>query len=132
LKARATVAELRNFGLFVGAIFAGLFGLLVPWMHHARVPLWPWALGLTLVTCGILAPALLCYPYLLWDGLGHALGWVNSRIVLNLLFFLIFLPAALLARFARWDPMRRRFAPDQTSYRVPSIPVSSSSMEKPY
>jgi len=132
LKARPTVAELRNFGLLVGAIFAGLFGLIVPWIRHTRVPPWPWALGLTLVACGALAPGLLRYPYLLWDRVGQALGWVNSRIVLNLLFFLIFLPAAVLARLAKWDPMKRRFAPDQTSYRVPSVPVPSSSMEKPY
>jgi Saxitoxin biosynthesis operon protein SxtJ len=132
LNDRATVAELRNFGLLVGAIFAGLFGVIAPWAHHLRVPIWPWAVGLTLVMCGIFAPALLRYPYLIWCRLGRALGWVNSQIVLNLLFFLIFLPAAVVARLARWDPMKRAFVSDQPSYRIRSESASPNSMERPY
>ena len=132
MKARNTVAELRNFGLTVGMIFAALFGLILPWIHHAWSPVWPWALGLILAASGALAPTILRYPYLAWDRVGQALGWVNSRIVLNLLFFLIFSPAAVLARLTRWDPMKRKFAPDQPTYRVRCDPASPTSMEKPY
>jgi hypothetical protein len=132
LKAHSTVAELRNFGLIVGAIFAGLFGVIVPWTHHARIPLWPWALGLSLAASGAFAPTILRYPYLAWDRLGKALGWINSRIVLNFLFFLIFFPGAVLARLTRWDPMKRNFARDQPTYRVRCDPASPASMEKPY
>lgn len=127
-----TLAELRNFGLLVGTIFAALFGLIVPWAHHARIPFWPWALGFALATSGAFAPGLLRYPYMVWDRVGQVLGWINTRIVLNLLFFVIFLPAGILARLANWDPMKRKFAPEQPSYRVRCRPASSTSMEKPY
>jgi len=132
LNEQTTVAELRNFGLTVGAILAGLFGLVVPWAHHTRIPVWPWALGLTLAGCAAFAPALLRYPHLVWDRVGKALGWVNSRIVLNLLFFLIFVPAAVIARLAKWDPMKRSFEPAQSTYRIPCGPSSPTGMEKPY
>lgn len=132
MKVRTTAAELRNFGLIVGAIFVALFGLMVPWMHHRPVPGWPWALGLTLAACAAFAPSVLRYPYLAWDRLGKALGWVNSRIVLNLLFFLVFVPAGVIARLANWDPMKRGFKPDQPTYRIPCGASSPTSMEKPY
>jgi hypothetical protein len=132
LKTRASAATLRNFGLVVGSIFAGLFGVIVPWRNHRTVPIWPWALGLTLVASAALAPGLLRYPYAVWDRAGKVLGWVNSRIVLNLLFFLIFVPAGVVARLGHWDPMKRGFKPDQSTYRIRSGAVSPTTMEKPY
>lgn len=132
MNSATTISQLRNFGLTVGTLCAGLFGLALPWIHRVRPPVWPWALGLTLVTCALLAPALLRYPFLVWDRTGRALGWVNSRIVLNLLFFVIFVPAGIVARFAGWDPMRRKFEATSPSYRIPSAPLAPSRMEKPY
>ena len=37
-------AELRNFGLALGALFAGLFGLL-PLLRHRTLAQWPWILA---------------------------------------------------------------------------------------
>ena len=34
--------ELRKFGLVTGAIVAGLFGLILPWVFEYAWPLWPW------------------------------------------------------------------------------------------
>jgi hypothetical protein len=132
LKEGATSAELRNFGLITGGIFAGLFGALLPLAHHRAVPWWPWLLGVVLAGCGASAPKLLRYPYLIWERIGRALGWVNSRILLNLLFFGVFWPAALIARLAGHDSMKRRFAPEADSYRERSDALSRTSMEKPY
>jgi len=132
LTSRRRAVELRNFGLIVGAIFAALFGLLRPWLHHSRSPLWPWMLAALLVGPALLAPRLLHYPHLVWDRLGKALGWVNSRIVLNLIFFLIFVPAGLIARALKWDRLNKTFEPARQSYRIPSKRRPASSMEKPY
>jgi len=37
--------ELREFGIVTGAIVAGLFGLFIPWLLEAKMPLWPWILA---------------------------------------------------------------------------------------
>ena len=132
MKTQTSVAELRNFGLIVGAIFAGLFGLARPWIRQARPPLWPWLLAATLIGCAILAPRLLRYPHLVWGRIGRGLGWVNSRIVLNLIFFLIFVPAGLIARAFKWDPLNKTFEPARQSYRILSKRRPASTMEKPY
>lgn len=39
----------------------------------------------------------------------HMLGWVNTRIILSIVYFLIFTPIALFFRFIGKDPMDRRF-----------------------
>lgn len=39
----------------------------------------------------------------------HALGWVNTRIILSLVYFIIFTPMALFFKIIGKDPMDRRF-----------------------
>jgi hypothetical protein len=49
---------------------------------------------------------------------GDVLGWVNTRLVLGLIFFGLITPMALVLRLAKRDPMRRAFDPGATTYRV--------------
>ena len=65
---------------------------------------------------GILRPGLLLYPYRAWMKLGHILGWVNSRIILGLVFLIVLQPIALIMRILGHDPLKtKKFA--QKSYR---------------
>lgn len=111
---------------------AGLFGLAFPLLRHHPIVIWPLATGAGLITCGLLAPRTLTYPYFVWDKLGRALGWLNSRLVLNILFFLVFAPAGYLARLGGWDPMAQEFDHDSPSYRSASEPTPRENMERPY
>lgn len=47
--------------------------------------------------------------YSYWMKFAHALGWVNTRIILSIVYFLIFTPLALIFRLIGKDPMERRF-----------------------
>ena len=71
------------------------------------------ALGAALVVCGVLWPALLKWPNVWWFRLARALGYVNARILLTVVFGLIFVPVSLIWRLTGKDPLgrrRRRFA----------------------
>jgi len=125
-------SELRNFGLVGGGILVGLFGLIAPWLRHASIPRWPWIPGLLLVVFALIAPRTLRYPFAAWDRIGKMLGWINTRIVLSVIFFVVFVPAGMIARRLGWDPLERRFDPDRKSYRKPSDPSTAASMENPY
>jgi hypothetical protein len=129
--ARASRSELRNFGLLLGAIFALLFGAL-PLVRGHQPHLWAFALGAVLWTLALLAPTALGPIHRAWTRLGMALGWVNTRIVLSLIFFLLIVPAGLVMRLFGRDKLGRRFVPELDSYRVQSRKRSSESMEKPY
>ncbi|HLH78016.1 MAG TPA: SxtJ family membrane protein [Candidatus Binataceae bacterium] len=124
--------ELRNFGLLTGALIALVFGLLLPWLHRWTAPRWPWVAGLALWVPALLWPMVLYPFYRVWTALGLGLGWVNSRIILSLLFFVVITPMGLLRRALGHDAVARRFEPQAASYRVASRARSKESMEKPF
>jgi hypothetical protein len=53
-----------------------------------------------------------------WMGLAAILGYVNSRILLSAVYYLLLTPIGGVLRLARYDPLRRR-GPRQSSYWIP-------------
>lgn len=102
---RVTRAELRRFGLTVGAAFA-VFGLLSWWRGHVTPPRVLWALATSLVVPGLLAPSLLEPVRQGWMRFALVLGEFNSRVILTLFFYLVMTPVGLVLRLAR-DPLDR-------------------------
>ena len=123
---------LRKFGLTTGAIAAVLFGVLLPWIFGHGFPLWPWILGGILAVWALLVPATLRPVYRAWMAVGHVLGWINTRIILGLVFYIVILPAGGLMRIFRKDPMARRFEAQAPSYRVPSTDHAKNHLERPF
>jgi hypothetical protein len=120
-------ADLRNFGLIVGGIF-GAIGLWPVVIHGQSIR--PWALGLAaaLMLPALLAPGVLRPAYRVWMALGAALGWINTRLVLGLIFYGLITPMALVFRLIGRDPMQRAFDPGVTTYRVPKTPRPGAHM----
>ncbi len=124
--------ELRNFGLVTGSLFPALFGLLLPWLKAHPFPVWPWIACAILIGAGVAAPAVLRPVYVIWSALGRALGWLNSRIVLTVVFYAVVAPMGLVMRAFGADPMARRFDPEAESYRVASRRAPIKSIERPF
>ncbi|SRR5579885_114335 len=129
---QAQRAELRNFGLLTGAIFAALFGLLMPWLRHRPFPAWPWIVCVLLVVPALIAPQALRQVFRAWTAAGRVLGWINSRLILTVVFYAIVTPAGVVMRLCGHDPMKRTFDPKCDSYRVPSRQLSPSTMDRPF
>jgi hypothetical protein len=53
-----------------------------------------------------------------WMKLAHGLGWVNSRILLGAMFYLVMTPIGWIVRLTGGDPLNRRKA-RQDSYWIP-------------
>lgn len=124
--------ELREFGLVTGAIVVALFGLLLPWLFDHAWPRWPWIIAGVLWAWALLLPASLLPVYKGWMAIGHALGWINTRIILGIMFYLMFLPVGLILRLLGKDPMARRVDKSQASYRVSHAPRKKDHVERPY
>lgn len=122
---------LRRFGLLVGGVFIGLFGIL-PLLLHRPPHTWPWIVGGILVVAGLVWPMGLKWVYVPWMYLGHALGWVNTRIILTLVFGLVFIPIGIGKRLLGRDSLERRFEPDKPTYRKPSDALPRTHMERPF
>ena len=118
--------QLRSFGLIVG----GLFTLISMWpaVLRGQPRLWGLLLGGVLVALALVLPASLARIYRLWMTVGEVLGWINTRIILGVLFYALFTPMGLLMRLRGKDPMRRTLAPEVETYRVVRQPRPSSHM----
>ena len=93
-----------------GFLFTFVFALVAFW------PLWPltapnlyWLGG-----AGAWLAAALVYPKMLaplyrgWMAFGHVLGWINARIILGLVFFVVVMPTGLIMRLFGKDFLAMR------------------------
>jgi Saxitoxin biosynthesis operon protein SxtJ len=123
--------ELRKFGLITGLMLVIFFDGLIPWIWSFTPPLWP------LITAGILAVPALIFPkalypvYKVWMAFAGVLGWINTRIILSLIFYLVFLPVGLVMRLFT-DPMHRKLNSSAETYRVESKPPKTENLERPF
>lgn len=123
---------LRNFGLITGTIISILFGLLLPWVFSHDLPLWPWIIAGISWVWAIISPLTLIPVYRIWMKLGYGLGWINSRIILGIMFYVIFLPAGIIMKLFGKDPMARTLNKDQNSYRVSHTLRHKNHVERPF
>ena len=124
--------ELRNFGLLFAIFFVALFGLIIPLIRGHSLPNVPWIIASVFVFLAIIFPIALQPIYQIWMRFGLVLGWVNSRIILGIIFYGLVLPMGVLMRLLKRDPMHRQFQEKLDSYRLSSHSVPKSSMETPY
>ena len=135
---------MRKFGLVTGLIVVVLFGFLLRWLFKGSdagywpftgellKPTWPWIVALVLWIPALLYPPALRPVYKAWMKIGETLGYVNSRIILFIFYYLILAPFGTVLRLFGFDPMRRK-RDDSNTYRVESkVPSSPKSMERPY
>jgi hypothetical protein len=126
-----TNKELRSFGSLVGGIFAviGVWPLLLRGEDYRT-----WALALAAL---LIAPALIYPPALkpfhaVWMKLGHVLGWINTRIILGVIFFGVVTPMGVIRRMLGKDNMGRASSSPLDSYRVARQSRPPSHMTKQY
>lgn len=123
--------QLRSFGLTVGGIFA-LIGVW-PVVFHADDPRW-WAVviaGFLLVPAFVL-PRSLSWVYKRWMALGNIVGWINTRIILGFVFYVIVTPIGMIRRLLGKDPMGKEFRPDTNSYRIMRKARPASHLRRQY
>lgn len=114
---KATSSHWRKFGWLVGGVALGISALV--WWKTGRLSLPLAGAGLLLVLLGWLAPSALRWPYQAWMALAVSLGYVMTRVILSLLFVLVFVPAGLALRLLSKDPLHQRFEPGCQSYWIP-------------
>jgi hypothetical protein len=114
---QASKKELRSFGLLVGGVF-GAIGIWPFLLRGQPAKIWALGLGGLLILLGGVLPSMLAPLHRGWMWIGHILGWVNTRILLGLVFYGLITPMGILFRLMGKDVMRRAFAQDSPTYRV--------------
>ena len=114
MKEKISKKQLREFGLLIGLGFPLLIGWVLPILAGHGFRLWTLWIGIPGLILGLTLPRLLHYPFKGWMALGHVLGWVNSHIILGLVFIVVLQPIAFVMRLTGYDPLRRRKKGEKT------------------
>jgi len=127
---RPRPAQLRTFGLLMAGVC--LLIALWPLIWHGEAGRW-WA-GILSGILGVWAlvwPTSLAGVYRVWMRVGEKLGWVNSRLILGVMFYGIFTPVALVMSLLGKTP-QVRYDPQAESYRVPKPARDPKHVLKPF
>jgi hypothetical protein len=124
--------HLRRFGLTVATGFL-VIGTVSWWRDHTIAPRVFWLTAVLLGAPALIAPALLAPVERRWLIVGEWLGWINTRILLTALFYVVLTPIGLVLSFFR-DPLDRRLGEVRKSYwiRRPARPFDAASYHRQF
>lgn len=98
---------LKDFSYLVGIGIPLIFGFVIPKLTGHEVRIWTFVIGLILILLGQINADLLKPFYRSWMFLGEILGWLNSRIILALVYLLVLQPIAIIMKLLKYDPLRK-------------------------
>ena len=106
--------DLRKFGITMGVSF--LIVVLLLTIRHKPNLLPLFSISIIFFISAFMLPALLKPIYILWMRLAFILGWINTRLILSILFYLVFTPIGLVMRLFRVDLLDRKIDKNKESY----------------
>lgn len=127
----ARIQDYRNFGFMMGSVLA----LLGSWpflFSDGPARIWALLLSIVLVCLGALLPHALRPLYQGWMRIGAVLGWINTRILLALCFYVLVFPLGLVMRLLGKDPLHKYWDSNLQTYRQPREGMPRTQMEKQY
>ena len=136
-------SELRMFGLMFGAMTVLIFGFAIPLLKHGGNigipldennlwPLWPWLVFGALSFFAMIYPASLILIYRPWMKFAQYAQWLNTRIIMLVMFYLLIFPIGVILKLLGKDSLHRKFDDKLESYRVEQKTPDKNHMEKPY
>ena len=107
-------SDLRKFGITIGLILLIIAGFLF-WKEKESFQILL-TFGVSFCILGIVIPFILKPIYWIWMIFATILGWIMTRVILCLLFYIIFTPIGLTLRFfgkqfleLRWDKSKESY-----------------------
>lgn len=106
--------DLRKFGLTIGIAFL-LLAVLLFFTKKNSFPYFG-TLGFLLITIGLAVPGILKPFNKIWMSLSIILGWIMTRVILIILFYLAVTPLGLLVKLFRKDFLDLNIDKSKKSY----------------
>lgn len=128
-----TPKELRNFGLTLAAVIGVLFGLVFPTIFDWSYINYSWLFVIYLLLSALTFPKSLKFVYTIFSWIGRILNWINTKIILGIIFIFLFIPIALFFKLIARDLLRKKFDSSAKSYReLPDENKQKIDLTKPY
>jgi polyferredoxin len=124
-------SSLRSFGFIVAGGFAVI--ALWPMVFRGESPRsWALAISIVMSSTGLIYPPILKPVFKVWMAIGEVLGWINTRIILSVLFYGLIVPIGFFLRMTKKDPMQRAFDRNATTYRIPRTKRPATHMQRQF
>src|SRR5262249_34951606 len=123
--------KLRSFGLIVSGGF-GLIGFFPAAFRSENPRIWALGLAILLSSTSLVFPLALLPFHGFWVAIGGVLGWVNSRIILGLIYYVFIVPIGAIRRRTASDPMRRKFEKEASTYKIARSRRPASHMQRQF
>jgi hypothetical protein len=106
--------NLKNFGITMCVVFLVITGLIIVKHRHSAVP--TAVISGTFLFLALIQPLLLKPVYIPWMKLVFVLGWINTRLILSIIFYLVFTPIGLTLKLFGVDLLDRKIDKNRQSY----------------
>lgn len=106
--------KLEKFGVTMGIVFLVIAIFVLIRHKHNGLPVAIIAVGF--LATSRFAPILLKPAYLVWMRFAAMLSWINTRLILTVIFYLLFTPIGLIIRLFRMDLLDRKIDKQKVSY----------------
>jgi hypothetical protein len=110
-----------------------LFTLLLPWIFERNIQFWPLYISGILMTLYGLYPKAIYPVYHLWMLIAGIIGWINTRLILALVFYLFIFPIGILLRIfgkLQYQPSEPNNEPSY--WKVRDIELKKDDLERPF
>ena len=111
---RESKKDLKKFGLTVGPVLIAIAAILLIKRNNSAA-FWGCA-GVLILVLSFAAPAVLKPLNRIWMSFSIVLGWIMTRLILIILFYLALTPMSIVARLLRKDLLDRRIDRSVKSY----------------
>lgn len=105
----------RKFGIVL-AVITGCVALVSMWRGRESLVIPLFGLCAVFLLASLLFPVLLTPLYSGMMRLSRYMGWLNTRILLILIYYLVFTPVAIVFRIIGKDPLSRKFEREKATY----------------
>jgi hypothetical protein len=105
---------LRRFGITMSLAFSVI--LLVIFLKRGYINMLVLGISVFFMTTAILLPGFLRPIYIIWMKFAFILGWINTRIILCIIFYLFFTPISIGIKIFKLDLLDRKIKKDKDSY----------------
>jgi len=90
--------ELKEFALLMAWAFPLFIGVIAPWILGLGLQWWTLWVSFCFVSLSFISPKLIYIPYKAWMFIGGIIGFINTRVILGVTFYLLIFPIGIILR----------------------------------
>jgi len=124
--------NLRKFGMTMAIVFSIITILILIRHRHSILP--TAIISVIFFVSALVMPNSLKTIYIIWMKLAFFLSWINTRLILFIIFYLVFTPMGLVIRLFGIDLLDRKIEKKRQSYwkKREKIPFSQLNYERQF